>query len=130
MSYILQSITSHTVIYAIHEYPGFLSVITIIGLFILIFGFRTCLKHNTIRNRNRILGSGLLAFITGLLVFPFGYLQMIEVFKAAQSPDSPGLSIVVEGFYVPFVPFLYGLLWFIISLMFLLFLNRRSNVVE
>jgi hypothetical protein len=112
----IQNLTTDTVIHAFtSQYPVFMSLLTIIGLFILIFGIYTISRKNISKNRNTIFGAGLIALITGLLVFPLEALNTIEAYKAAQAPDAV-MAITPGGIYITFVPFLYGIFWFLVSL--------------
>jgi len=112
----IQNLTTDTVIHAfISQYPVFMSLLTLIGLFILIFGVYTIFRKNISKNRNTIFGAGLIALITGLLVFPLEALNTIEAYKAAQAPDAV-MAIIPSGLFITFVPFLYGIFWFVVSL--------------
>jgi hypothetical protein len=112
----IQNLTTDTVIHAFtSQYPVFMSLLTLIGLFILIFGVYTIFRKNISKNRNTIFGAGLIALITGLLVFPLEALNTIEAYKAAQAPDAV-MAIIPSGLYITFVPLLYGIFWFIVSL--------------
>jgi len=112
----IQNLTTDTIIHAFtNQYPIFMSLLTLIGLFILIFVAYTLSGNNTSINRSVIFGSGLIALITGLLVFPLEALNTIEAYKAAQAPDAV-VAIIPGGIYITFVPFLYGIILFAISL--------------
>lgn len=105
------------------QFPVFMVVITISGLFGVIQFVRIIAGHQAVTSRTTILGAGLFALLVGLLVFPVEAFQMIQAMKLA-GENSP--SIVMGGLYITFVPMLYGLFWFLISFVGWLYCRREA----
>jgi hypothetical protein len=107
----------------VERFPIFMTLITILGLAAVIQIARIAPKGKTQKDRSFILGAGLFAWFVGLLVFPIETFQMLQIMKAA---GEFGPSIVMGGFYITFVPFFYGLFWFLIALAGWFFYKSRA----
>ena len=100
---------------AITSHPVFMGLLTLLGLFILVYGYYTIAGHNTKTGRRTIFRSGILALFIGLMVFPLATLNAIEAIEMSRE-EGGQMAIVAGGYYMLFVPFFYGGFWFMISL--------------
>lgn len=105
-------------------FPIFMIVITISGLAGVIQIVRIVVGKQLPTDRDYILSSGLFALFVGLLVFPVESFQLIKTMKAAGETEP---SIVMGGYYITFVPMLYGIFWFIILLAGWLYFRRKEG---
>lgn len=110
----------------VEKFPVFMIVITISGLAAVFKIIRINSTQQTKIDRSFILGAGLFALFTGLLVFPIQTFQMLDAAKVAGEKQP---SIVMGGFYLSFIPMLYGLFWFLISLAGWLIYKRKTTTV-
>lgn len=104
------------------QFPVFMIGITISGMVGVIQFVRIVVGHQTVTSKTTILGAGLFALLTGLLVFPVEVIHMIQAIKLAGETSS---SIVLGGLYITFVPLLYGLFWFFVLCVGWLYWRRK-----
>lgn len=109
------------------QFPVFMIVITISGVVGAIQFFRILAGQQAVTSRTSILGAGLFALLTGLLVFPVEVFQLIQTIKLV-GENSP--SIVLGGLYVTFVPLFYGLVWFLVTAIGWVYCRIRTSMLE
>ncbi len=103
-----------------------MTIITISGLTAVVYGARSYWGKATSRTTMITLAAGLFSLFVGLLVVPVEALQMVQAIQAANNSVP---SIVMGGFYIVFVPQIYGFCWFAISLGGWVFLRREATDV-
>lgn len=94
------------------EFPIFMSLITISGLAVIINIILHAKKSEGDGNPDTILIAGLIALIISLLIYP---IDIIFLFNALSDAENFSVAIVGGGYYVGFVPLIYGFSWFLIS---------------
>ncbi|MDX1640032.1 MAG: hypothetical protein R3281_18885 [Balneolaceae bacterium] len=104
------------------QYPIFMFVITAAGIAVTVESVRLARAGSGRKGSKKILGAGLLALFTGLLVFPVESVQMMQALNTAGEIDP---SVVMGGFYVAFVPLGCGFFWFLASMIGWLYLNSK-----
>ncbi len=108
------------------KYPIYMTIITLSGIAVIINIIRVAVNDKIKRDLKLVLASGLVALIVSLSIYP---IESILLVRELSNAENVAVSIVPGGFYIGLVPILYGIFWFLISLMGWIFFKKRSAQV-
>lgn len=87
-------------------------ILTLLGIGVIVFSFRVISDVNIDSLRSQLLGITVITLLIGIVGQSLGIMQVLQILESAGEVRP---SLISGGLKSTFIPFIYGLVWFLIG---------------